>query len=175
MEQSGQAAAASADHEQIRACGLFDERFAHVVVPDQLDLELDRRELLWFGLERVDELSALNRFHTVDAGDESRMAHTGGGHTNGGQSGLPARCVLESKPDRCRRQMQAIHTTTILPEGAADRRRGSSGQRREGTEQGRHGDAHRSPGRPATLPEPLLPSTRSSAPWSCRSSADAGA
>lgn len=122
MEQSGQAAAASADHEQIRACGLFDERFAHVVVPDQLDLELDRRELLWFGLERVDELSALNRFHTVDAGDESRMAHTGGGHTNGGQSGLPARCVLESKPDRCRRQMQAIHTTTILPEGG----RGSS-------------------------------------------------
>jgi hypothetical protein len=95
----------------------------------------------------VDEVLALNRFHTVHPGHESRIAPYGRGpHPNGGQSDLPARCILESKPDRCSRKMRAIHTYNN-PTGSGPRivTRDRVDNDEWARSVGRHGDAHRLP------------------------------
>jgi hypothetical protein len=145
-KQLGQATAAAAEHEQLGLCGLLDERSAHVVVvADQLDLDLDLGEPVTFGLQRAEEMVALNRLHTVDPGHESRIApHGRGPDPHGGQPDLPARRSLESKPDRLCRQMRAIHTYNdpsvsgpkIVAGGRVDHDEWARSM-------GRQGDAHR--------------------------------
>jgi len=111
-EQLSEATAAATEHQQLGACGLLHECSGHVVVvADQLDLELDLGEPVTFGLQRPEEVVALNRLHAVHSGHESRISpHGRWPDPHGGQPDLPASCGLESKPDRLGRQMRAIHT-----------------------------------------------------------------
>jgi len=102
---------AAADHEQIGICRLHNERSARKVVPNKLDVELDVGKLVSFGCKRLDEILALSCFHTVEPGDEPWIApYRRRPHPHRSQPDLPARCLLESKPDGCERA-----TPTTIP------------------------------------------------------------